>query len=240
MNFCSICSGSSIHTMSLNSSGNIHWSCLPRSYTVWYSVMTTGWAELTFSVMDFTMLAAWCTVAGAFTGSVISGIRWLLVLNTVSYVLEKYPKKLIRSLTSSVSVANFNSHSLGSADADPSRKNESGSMSEETGGFSFPKTVGWISVYDTGSLLCFLLPELFASTLNESKLRWLSACWITDMVVPWKEDSAVAELVLWSSLSIAAVVNRFFFKSRGQTRPLAWYTMHTWLDIDLIKFMTQP
>ena len=59
-----------------------------------------------------------------------------------SEVLEKYAEKLIRSLTSSGSVANFNSHSLGHADADPSRKNESGSMSEQTGGSGFPETAG--------------------------------------------------------------------------------------------------
>ena len=46
--------------------------------------------------MDFTMFGAWRTVAGAVTGSVISGRRWLLVLNTVSEVLEKHPEKLIR------------------------------------------------------------------------------------------------------------------------------------------------
>ena len=103
--------------------------------------MTTGWPGLAFSVMDFTMFAAWRTVAGAVTGSVISGRRWLLVLNIVSKVLEKYAEKLIQSLTSSDSVANFNSHSLGCADADPSRKNESGSISEQTGGSGFPKTV---------------------------------------------------------------------------------------------------
>ena len=45
--------------------------------------------------MAFTMFAVWRTVAGSVTGSVISGIRWLLVLNTVSEVLEKYAEKLI-------------------------------------------------------------------------------------------------------------------------------------------------
>ena len=43
---------------------------------------------------------------------------------------------------SSGSVANFNSQSLGCADADPSRKNKSGSMSQETGGLAFLETVG--------------------------------------------------------------------------------------------------
>ena len=104
--------------------------------------MTTGWSGLTISVMAFTMFAAWRTVAGAVTSSVISGRRWLLVLNTVSEVLEKYAEKLVQSLTSLGSVANFNSHSFGCADADPSRKNESALMSEETGGSGFPETVG--------------------------------------------------------------------------------------------------
>ena len=201
--------------------------------------MTTGWPGLTFSVIAFTMFAVWRTVALAVTGSVISGRRWLLVVNTVPEVLEKYAEKLIWSLRSSGSVANFNSHSLGCVDADPFRKNESGSISEETGGYGFLETVGWISVYDIGSLPCFLFPELFASTLNEGKLKWKSAWWKTEMVVPWTEDSAVAELGLWYRLSIAVVVNTFFFKSTRQTRPLAWYSMHTWLDIDLIKFMTR-
>ena len=123
-------------------------------------------------MIAFTMFAVWHTVAGAVTGSVICGRRWLLGLNTVSEILEKYAEKLIWSLRSSGSVANFNSHSLRCAVADPSRKNKSGSMSEETGSSGFPKTVGWISVYDTGSYPCFLLAELFASTLNEGKLKW--------------------------------------------------------------------
>ena len=104
--------------------------------------MSTGWPGLTFSVMAFTMFGAWHTVAVTVTGCVISGRRWLLVLNTVSKVLEKYAEKLIQFLTSSGSVANFNSHSLGCNDADPSRKNESGSMSEGPGGSGFPETVG--------------------------------------------------------------------------------------------------
>ena len=57
--------------------------------------MTTGWPGLMFSVMAFTMFAVLRTVAGAVTGSVINGRRWLLVLNTVSEVLEKFSKKLI-------------------------------------------------------------------------------------------------------------------------------------------------
>ena len=104
--------------------------------------MSTGWPGLTFSVMAFTMFAAWRTVGVAVTGCVISGRRWMLVLNTVSKVLEKNAEKLIQSLTSSGSVANFNSHSLRCKDADPSRKNESGSVSKETGGSGFPETVG--------------------------------------------------------------------------------------------------
>ena len=52
----------------------------------------------------------------------------------------KYAKKLIRCLTSSGSAANFNSHSLGCTDKDPSKKNEYGSMSEETGGSGFSET----------------------------------------------------------------------------------------------------
>ena len=68
--------------------------------------------------------------------------RCLLILNTVSEILEKYVEKFIRSLTSSGSGTNFNSHSLGCVDADPSRKNKSGSMSEETGGYDFSKIVG--------------------------------------------------------------------------------------------------
>ena len=95
--------------------------------------MTTGWPGLTFSVMAFNMFAAWCTIAGAFTGS---------CLKHCIEVLKKYAEKLIRSLTSSGSVDNFYSHSLGCADLDPSRKNKSGSMSEETGGSGFPKTIG--------------------------------------------------------------------------------------------------
>ena len=62
--------------------------------------MTTGWPGLTFSVMPFTMIAGWRTVAGAVTGSVISDRRWLLVLNTVFEFLEKYTEKFIRYLTS--------------------------------------------------------------------------------------------------------------------------------------------
>ena len=103
--------------------------------------MSTGWPWLTFSVMAFTMFAAWRIVAGAVTGSVKSGGRWLLCLNTVSEVLEKYAEKLIRSLTSLGSVANFNSYSLGCAGKDTSRKNESGSISEETGGSDFLETL---------------------------------------------------------------------------------------------------
>ena len=104
--------------------------------------MSTGWPGLTFSVMAFTMFGAWRTVAVAVTGCGISGRRWLLVINTASKVLEKYAKKLFQSLTSSGSVANFNSHSLWCKDADPSKKKESGSMSEETVGSGFPETVG--------------------------------------------------------------------------------------------------
>ena len=37
--------------------------------------MTTGWPGLTFSVMAFTMFAAWRTVAVAVTSSAISGRR---------------------------------------------------------------------------------------------------------------------------------------------------------------------
>ena len=57
--------------------------------------MTSGWPGLAFSVMALTMLAAWRTEAGAITGSVISRRRWLLVLNAVSEILEKYPERLI-------------------------------------------------------------------------------------------------------------------------------------------------
>ena len=57
--------------------------------------MTTGWPGLAFSMMAFTMFAVWRTVTGAVPGSVISGRRWLLVLNTVSQILEKYAEKLI-------------------------------------------------------------------------------------------------------------------------------------------------
>ena len=57
--------------------------------------MTTGWPGLAFSMVAFTMFAVWRTVTGAVPGSVISGRRWLLVLNTVSQVLEKYAEKLI-------------------------------------------------------------------------------------------------------------------------------------------------
>ena len=103
--------------------------------------MSTGWPWLMFSVMAFTMFAAWHTVAEAVAGSGISGGRWPLHLNTVSEVLEKYAEKLIRSLTSLGSVANLNSYSLGCADTDTSRKNESGSISEETGGSDFPETL---------------------------------------------------------------------------------------------------
>ena len=59
------------------------------------------WPGLTFSVMAFTIFAAWHTVAGAVTGSIKNGRRWLLVLNTISEVLEKYTEKPIRSMTSS-------------------------------------------------------------------------------------------------------------------------------------------
>ena len=76
--------------------------------------------------------------SGVVTSSVISS-RWLLVLNNVSKVLEKYAGKLIWSLSSSGSGISFNSHLLGCADADPSWKDESGSMSEERGGSGFLK-----------------------------------------------------------------------------------------------------
>ena len=137
--------------------------------------MTTGWPGLTFQVMAFAMSAVWCAVARPIFGSVKSGWKWLLVSDIVSDVLEKYAGKLIWYLMSSGSVANFNSQSLGCADADPSRKNESGSMSEETGNLGFLETVGWISLYDTGSLHCFLLPEFFASTLH-CFLGWQNFC----------------------------------------------------------------
>ena len=172
MKFFSMYSGPIIHRKSPKSSGNIHWSCFLRAWTGWSGVIATGWPGLTFTVMVFTLFAVWRTVAGAVTGSVISDKRWLLALNTVSEVLEKYAQKLIWLLRSSGSVTNYNSHLLGCADADPSRKNESGSMSEETGGSGFPETVGWASVYGTGSFPCFLLAELLASTLNKSKLKW--------------------------------------------------------------------
>ena len=161
-----MCSISSIHTESLHSSGNIHWSCFLMVWTGLSAVKTTSWPGLNFSVMAFVMFAA-----GSVTGSVISSRKRLLVLNNVSEVLEKYTEKLIWSLTSSGSFANFNSYSLVCADADPSRKNKSVSMSEETGAFGFPETVGSISVYNTESLPGFLYPELFRPTLIESKLK---------------------------------------------------------------------
>ena len=161
-----MCSISSIHTESLHSSGNIHWSCFLMVWTGLSAVKTTSWPGLNFSVMAFVMFAA-----GSVTGSVISSRKRLLVLNNVSEVLEKYTEKLIWSFTSSGSFANFNSYSLVCADADPSRKNKSVSMSEETGVFGFPETVGWISVYNTESLPGFLYPELFTPTLIEGKLK---------------------------------------------------------------------
>ena len=161
-----MCSISSIHTESLHSSGNIHWSCFLMVWTGLSAVKTTSWPGLNFSVMAFVMFAA-----GSVTGSVISSRKRLLVLNNVSEVLEKFTEKLIWSLTSSGSFVNFNSYSLVCADADPSRKNKSVSMSEETGVFGFPETVGWISVYNTESWPGFLYPELFTPTLIESKLK---------------------------------------------------------------------
>ena len=65
--------------------------------------------------------------------------KWQKMTTCLKYCIRTSGKADSIFEASSGSVANFNSHLLGCADADPSRKNESGSMSEETG---FPKTVG--------------------------------------------------------------------------------------------------
>ena len=156
-----MCSISSIHTESLHSSGNIHWSCFLMVWTRLSAVKTTSWPGLNFSVMAFVMFAA-----GSVTGSVVSSRKRLLVLNNVSEVLEKYNEKLIWSLTSSGSFANFNSYSLVCADADPSRKNKSVSMSEETGVLVFPKL--------SAEYLCIILKVCLVFFIqNCSRRLWL-------------------------------------------------------------------
>lgn len=75
-------------------------------------------------------------------------------------------------------------------------------------------------VYESGSVdVIFRLHE-FSNPVKDGNVTLSSGCCIMVMLEPWKESFDVVEEVLWSMLSIAAVVKTPVAKLTGTTWPI--------------------